>query len=289
MNASSPYGPDHSLLHAVFVLLGGLGLVAVGAYLVSALDVSSSQLGRAGLSDVQAPRSEGAQRSALSGRRGGQRLQAPAPVGGSVPSWAGSGDGAAAQMARAPQGRYEVDPDFGAADLGAPGLGGSGLGAPSAPAGAPLSGGRAVADAGTPGDAPQAGSAPLTPDLGGGSSGGRSFGGSATGGDAPQWRSGAQALASRSRALSGALGRIDRQGSREASRSRSETAEGDPSGEATTASGTGHSSASDPGTPEEPPQVPLGGAEWLAAAGAAYALNRLREEDGDEEESGDDA
>jgi hypothetical protein len=25
-----------------------------------------------------------------------------------------------------------------------------------------------------------------------------------------------------------------------------------------------------------PPQAPLGGAEWLAAAGAAYALNRLR-------------
>jgi hypothetical protein len=34
--------------------------------------------------------------------------------------------------------------------------------------------------------------------------------------------------------------------------------------------------------------VPLGGVEWLAAAGAAYALNRLREEDG-EKESGDDA
>jgi hypothetical protein len=28
---------------------------------------------------------------------------------------------------------------------------------------------------------------------------------------------------------------------------------------------------------ENPPaQAPLGGAEWLAAAGAAYALNRLR-------------
>ncbi|PSQ73384.1 MAG: hypothetical protein BRD39_04340, partial [Bacteroidetes bacterium QH_9_64_21] len=54
-------------------------------------------------------------------------------------------------------------------------------------------------------------------------------------------------------------------------------------------SSTGPGSASGPGTPEDPNQVPLGGAEWLAAAGAAYALNRLREEDGDEEESGDDA
>jgi len=31
-------------------------------------------------------------------------------------------------------------------------------------------------------------------------------------------------------------------------------------------------------------QVPLGGAEWLAAAGAAYALNRLRDDESDEED-----
>lgn len=29
-------------------------------------------------------------------------------------------------------------------------------------------------------------------------------------------------------------------------------------------------------TPDTPTQAPVGGAEWLAAAGAAYALNRLR-------------
>ena len=40
----------------------------------------------------------------------------------------------------------------------------------------------------------------------------------------------------------------------------------------------------DPGTPSDPNQVPLGGAEWLAAAGAAYALNRLRKETGDDAE-----
>ena len=268
MNGPSLYSSDQSLLHAVLVLLGGLGLVAVGAYLVGALDVSSSQLGQAGLSDVQTSRSvQGAQRWAPSGRRGGQRMQAPAPVGGGVPAWAGSGDGAAPPMARAPQGSYEVDPDFGAADLGAP----------SAPSGGATGNGRAIANAGGPtGGTPQAGSAPLTLDLGD-----RSFDGSAPGGDAPQWRSEAQALASRSRALSNTIGRLDR----EASRSRSETAEGDPSGEATTASGTGHSSASDPGTPEDPNQVPLGGAEWLAAAGAAYALNRLRERESTDDES----
>lgn len=43
-----------------------------------------------------------------------------------------------------------------------------------------------------------------------------------------------------------------------------------------------------PGVPSDPNQVPLGGAEWLAAAGAAYALNRLRDEESDED-SGEDA
>ena len=269
MNAPSPYGPDHSLLHAVLVLLGGLGLVAVGAYLLHAADGPLSQGHRPQLAETQADRA--AQRAlgrASSGRRDGGRLsRAPVPVGGGVPAWAGSGDGAAPPMARAPQGSYEVDPDFGAADLGAP----------SVPSGGATEDGRAIADAGGPtGGTPQAGSAPLTPNLGD-----RSFDGSASSGDAPQWRSEAQALASRSRALSNTIGRLDR----EASRSRSETAEGDPSGEATTASGTGSSSTSDPGTPEDPPQVPLGGAEWLAAAGAAYALNRLRERESTDDES----
>jgi hypothetical protein len=36
--------------------------------------------------------------------------------------------------------------------------------------------------------------------------------------------------------------------------------------------------------PDEPNQVPLGGAEWLAAAGAAYAMNRLRNEGEDDED-----
>ena len=41
-----------------------------------------------------------------------------------------------------------------------------------------------------------------------------------------------------------------------------------------------------PSTPQAPAQAPLGGAEWLAAAGAAYALNRLRK-DGDDEDDGE--
>ena len=44
----------------------------------------------------------------------------------------------------------------------------------------------------------------------------------------------------------------------------------------------GQAQANDgPGMPSDPNQVPLGGAEWLAAAGAAYALNRLRKREGD--------
>jgi len=45
-----------------------------------------------------------------------------------------------------------------------------------------------------------------------------------------------------------------------------------------------------PGMPSPAEQVPLGGAEWLAAAGAAYALNRLRKQNGadDEDEESDD-
>jgi hypothetical protein len=42
-------------------------------------------------------------------------------------------------------------------------------------------------------------------------------------------------------------------------------------------------SNSDPGTPQNPNQVPLGGTEWLAAAGAAYALNRLRKSESTDE------
>jgi hypothetical protein len=58
---------------------------------------------------------------------------------------------------------------------------------------------------------------------------------------------------------------------------------------AKTSSGQSSSGAtSNPGTPSDPSQVPLGGAEWLAAAGAAYALNRLRKEEGEEDEETDD-
>ncbi len=62
-----------------------------------------------------------------------------------------------------------------------------------------------------------------------------------------------------------------------------------PAGEALTASSQGGAETNNnPGTPDNPDQVPLGGAEYLAAAGAAYALNRLRKNGDEEDEESDD-
>jgi hypothetical protein len=179
-------------------------------------------------------------------------------------------------FAPVPQGRYAVNPDFGHAELVSPPGGGT-------------SGGTAIADANSPGSrdgltggALGAGPASSTPNPSGTSSGRV-----AAQGDAPEWRSEARTLASQSRALSREVARLNREeaAAGNAQRERAEQ----PSGEASTASGRGGAETNNPGTPDNPDQVPLGGAEWLAAAGAAYALNRLREEDGDEEESEGDA
>ena len=40
----------------------------------------------------------------------------------------------------------------------------------------------------------------------------------------------------------------------------------------------GSAETSAPGVPDDMPQAPVGGLEWLAAAGAAYAANRLRKQ-----------
>lgn len=259
MNSFPPYGPDRSLLLAVGVLTGALLICAGGAYVISSLSVGS---GSGGVTDAARP-APAPSGSVVEGAR--SRDGSSSIAGGRVPAWAGSGRQSVPSGPSAPQGRYDINPDLGHAQLGSP----SGL-----PGGGP---GAAVADAGTPtgdglpGEALGAGTGASAPDLSG-----KSFDEAATGGGAPQWRSEAEALASRSRALSSQLGHLDREGGREASSSRSENAEGEPSGEATTASGSGASTSSPPGTPEEPNQVPLGGAEWLAAVGAAYAANRLR-------------
>ena len=59
---------------------------------------------------------------------------------------------------------------------------------------------------------------------------------------------------------------------------------GQPPGGSNAPGGNAQTNSNAPGTPDPVNQVPLGGAEWLAAAGAAYALNRLRRQSGDSEE-----
>lgn len=72
------------------------------------------------------------------------------------------------------------------------------------------------------------------------------------------------------RALSNQLGQMDRAASEQ------ETPSSQEASTAKTSGGQDEARAdSGPGTPQDPSQVPIGGPEWLAAAGAAYALRRL--------------
>lgn len=278
----SPYGPDRSLLHAVLILVGGLGTIAAGFYLLTTIDKAlsdESQVRRAEAPTQASPRSP-APRGPTAGRgvlgpEGGSAL-----VGGGVPAWAGTGRQSApsGQLAQVPQGGYGINPDLDHAQLGSP----------SAPARGGSGDGAAVADASTLDGDGSTGNASKTafsaPDLSG-----ESFEGAATGGDAPGWRSEARTLASRSRALSSELGRIDEERSREVSSSRSENEGSGPLEDASTATGIGPLANSGPTTPDDPNQVPIGGTEWLAAAGAAYAINRLRKRDATGSESEDDS
>ena len=253
MPTPSPYGPDRSLLVATLVLVGGLGVVAGGVYLVSVLSADVSHWQQARVADAQIERSVGPSRSGArvpyrgrASMRG--RTISPAPAGGRAPAWA-SGTPSTGAPFRAPTGGgYDLNPDFGHAQVGAP--------APSTPA--PSAG---VASSSS---TPNVGRAPLTVDLGRG-----------TPSSSGAWRAEASRLNGRLRALSGAIAGLDR-GSR---RSAESNAEGTTS-ESSRASG-GQSAArtstnSAPGMPGSPDQVPVdGGLGWLAAAGAAYAVRRL--------------
>jgi hypothetical protein len=270
MNASFPYGPDRSLLHAVLVLLGGAGLVAGVAYLLTAFDVPLSRQLDGQATEIAAERearpAPGSAGPVPTGQRRRHAGDGAALAGGRLPGWVARP--APPPRRPTPSGTYTVEPDFGHAEVGAP----------SASPDGGASGGAAVADAGgSSGGAPQTGSVSLTPDLGGESSGGAS-----SSGEPASWRSEARTLASRTRSLSRELGHLDRGDGASSPRSASEA--GRRSGTAATASeGSTPSNVSGPGVPDDPNQVPLGGAEWLAAAGAAYALNRLRNEENDED------
>ncbi|MFB6273214.1 MAG: hypothetical protein ABEL51_10010 [Salinibacter sp.] len=59
-----------------------------------------------------------------------------------------------------------------------------------------------------------------------------------------------------------------------------------PAGRETGPRGSARTSA--PGMEDSPAQAPIGGAKWLAAAGAAYALNRLRKRESSHDQDEDD-
>ena len=274
MRDPTSYRPDYSLLHAVLVLLGGVGVAAAGLYLVTAFEVPGSQWHGEPMAQaqVEAPNRVPPRGAPSVGQtRSGDFRSGGLSSWEGVPAWAESEPRPTPPMRPAPQASYQIDPDFGHAQLG--------VSPPSG--GAPPGAGAAVADAGkAAGDASSAGRAPPAVNLGSTSPGGTASDGGT------EWHADARALAGRSRALSRALGRLGQERS-DAARSASASAsgEGGTSGEASTASGgRGARSNSAPGTPDDPDQVPLGGAEWLAAAGAAYALNRLRKEEDDDSE-----
>ena len=261
MDRHRKYYLDRSLLLAVGIVAGILVMGAGGAYVLSSISGGDSAAGGGAVAPGGVAAPSPAARPAP---------ERSAPIaGGGVPAWAGSRSPRTHSGTSGPPATsYEVDPDFGAADLGAP----------TAPSGGAGGGEAVVADAGrTAGGVSSTGGASATPDLGGGSSGGAK-----AAGETKAWRSEARALASRSRALSRELGR--RSEGDESADANASSASGRTPGEATTASGTGPATNSGPGTPSDPDQAPLGGAEWLAAAGAAYALNRLRDDESDEED-----
>lgn len=287
MSPPSPYSPDRSLSIAAAVLVGSGLLVAAAVYLLmtSADTLTGRYQGKLAEDRAQERAWSGTdrpRRSAASTRSAPSAQSAPAP--NRVPAWAGSGTPVLPPRSPTPE-TYDVRsdqreegsrrpsrirPDMGHADLGSPSS------APSAGwtgAGAPLAETDGPAD-GSPG--PSAGHAPLTADLGDSPSGA-----------SPDWRSEASTLGRRARALSGALARLDRENRSANQNSRAAGESSSASGDASTAAtDRGSRTASDPpDPPPPPPEVPVdGGLGWLAAAGAAYAANRLRR-NGDEEDA----
>ena len=272
MTPPSPYRPDRSLPIAVALLVGGGLFAATAVYLLTTSAGTLTGPQRAGMAERQAqtqtqsaarrpiPQSAPTARSVPRGRGFGEAPFAASPPG-RVPAWAGSGT--PLPSPRSPErGLYDLRADMSHADLGPPsdgaGLGVTGVG-PGGTGAPPSTGGL-----------PDAGGTPLTADLGPGPSS-----------KGTAWRSEASRLGNRARALSGALGQLDRSSRSAGGRTGASGTSGDAS---TASTRDGHRAPADPPDPpgdDDPPQVPVdGGLGWLAAAGAAYAANRLRKQQG---------
>ena len=279
MNNFSQYRPDRSLVHAVALLLSGCGVVAGGIYVLFLVEPPLVRWHQARVTEIRA------EQRARSATRASRRTQPPprravtkrlpqagsAPVlaGSGVPVWAGSDGRPAPSTRSAPVADYGVEPDFGYARIDGP----SPAADASGRSGAAMAGSR-----GLPAGASGTGGASPSVDLGGTALAAESGGG---------WQSEVSTLNSRLRALDRAIAGLNRSNS-----TAGGTANTQPSSTESIASATrgSRNSSSGPGVPDKPDQVPLGGAEWLAAAGAAYALNRLRKQNGadDKDKESDD-
>jgi hypothetical protein len=272
MKLSDPYVPDRSLLLAIALLgIGGL-FAGGGLYVVSGLMGGPS--GSGGAIGGGAVAGGGPVRPAP-GSPGPRASGGPsAPLaGGGVPGWAqtrSSSSSAAASSAPAPSSSappsfVSPDVDLGHADLGTPKAGGTVSGA----GGAPSSGRSSLAGSLPTGSQGSASSRPRSSSASGGQT----------------WLSETSELSGNLRALSRALATRERNGENDRGRPTSdrteESADRSGNGEASTSSGP-------PGPGDDPDNVPLGGAEWLAAAGAAYAVRRLQKR-GIAESEDDDA
>jgi hypothetical protein len=269
MPLPSAYGPDRSLLLAIAILLGGGLFAGAVLYLLNSTAGTVAEWHRARLAEANAqerarvetmrPAEPPLSSGRPLGRQPGLRLPPPPPV----PLWNAQG---------APDPPPAQPPEF-RPDLRYGALGPS-YESSAAPNGTALSGSsegpRSVdGETSSLADAPS-----LTADLGTGPSGGHG-----------SWRSEVDELGRQARALSGEIARLNR--ARSAGRSGPPSQSDGPSGSSTTAgSSPSPSSGAPPSTPGPPSQVPVdGGLGWLAAAGAAYAANRLRKE---HEERGSD-
>jgi len=264
MPCPSPYSPDRSLSLAIAILTGGGLLVAACVYLFSTSAERVTDWHRTQLAETRAQshaKATGrrpAQRptpTSASGTVGAQTTVPPYGIG-RLPVWTGPRASVLGKPGTPARNTYDLQPDMGYANLGAPSRGP----------------GREVTDSKTDGsgvanstdNTPTTRSAPWTTDFSTTSSN-----------QEPGWRSEASTLGRRARALSGALAQRNHSGRSTDGGTR---AEGKTSGDASTPSNKS-SSGNTPDPPPNPEQVPVdGGLGWLAAAGAAYAANRLREQ-----------
>jgi hypothetical protein len=242
-------GPYHR--HSVW--LDVLGVLLVGAVLVGGAGYLLYQAGGGAMGTGGGTVGASASPSSTPAAQGPPARRSRPPIAGRSPLASGAPSGrrlGATGEAAAPfskSWRQRATPD-----LTGPTSGGEKQG--SAGGGAPASSGPAIASSRSSGESGWI----------------RTGGGTDVG-----WRAEARRLANRSRALSRQLGQM-------AQDRNSETAKKDASSRAEGNASTAGARTNDREVPP-PPGVPLGGAEWLAAAGAAYALNRLRRDGSDDE------